>query len=101
MNTSPESLSLQLIEEMERLEAAVTASFSETDALLARLGLSRETLSPMLSENRKSLSESDQIKLEKLERDWRHRLEMELNHSGSLPAKRKRTGIRIGLFNRI
>jgi len=105
MSTSPESLSLKLIEDMEQLEAAVTASFAKTDALLAQLGLSRDVLGPIVREGKKRLSMTDRITLEKQERDWRYTLEASLetqfNKSETDQPKRKNTRVSIGLCNRI
>ncbi|OZG74321.1 hypothetical protein BTA51_04735 [Hahella sp. CCB-MM4] len=79
MATDTESLSYQLMEEMEKLQASVSASFLKTNTLLERYGLSRELLGPLISKYRPQLPDSVLAKLEKRDREWRDELEQELN----------------------
>ena len=101
MTTPTESQSYQLIDEMERLQAEVTASFAKTDAVIAKFGLTRERLAPLLNEQRARLSEADRLKLEKLENNWRNELTSALEGDHQRSTKRMSRGMRLGLITRI
>ncbi len=102
MAIDTESLSYQLMEEMEKLQASVSASFLKTNTLLERYGLSRELLGPLISKYRNQLPDSVLSKLERRDKEWRNELEQELkgssNQQSTSPLNRL---LRIKLLERI
>ncbi|MBU6955274.1 hypothetical protein [Hahella sp. HN01] len=100
MSTATENLSYQLIYEMERLHASVTASFADTDALMAKWGVNRDNLAPLIERSKRQLSEAERAELARREQDWRDRFERS-DDSAPPPRGLKRARIQLGLINRI
>ncbi|WLQ16270.1 hypothetical protein O5O45_10115 [Hahella aquimaris] len=100
MSDATENLSYQLIYEMERLHASVTASFADTDALMAKWGVNRDTLAPLIERSKRQLSEAERVELARQEQDWRHRFEHSLAPDPQ-PSSPNRARIQLGLINRI
>ncbi|ABC30038.1 hypothetical protein HCH_03282 [Hahella chejuensis KCTC 2396] len=97
---STETLSQQLIYEMERLHASVTASFADTDALMAQWGVNRETLAPLIARGKSRLSEAERGELARREHALRNRSEHALDHQPTAP-RLQLARIQLGLINRI